>query len=140
MISQDTKDQIEKEALKEYPIHYGNYTFQGDYISEGFDANAHNRAAFIRFSTKYAEKLEEKDKEIEKLTEDSRLWKIAHDNCANHFDDLKERLESKDLELAQLKEIAERMAKVIETWNKGGNYDAPNAFTAYAEWCKQNLK
>lgn len=111
MISQETKDQIDDEADE----------FRSDF--EFYSSRAEMRA-YTKGAIKYAEKVEEKN----------------------------EIIKSQDLELAQLKGIVEKMNKTlkglggIEAWIN--DRDMKEHFqktvyptiTAYAEWCKQNLK
>lgn len=133
MISQDTKDQIDKvgkqHARAMYPggdrLNHGRIAF-----AEGYSEGAYE----------YAEKLEEKDKAYNELgvkfDKEIERWQ------ERDADEL-EKLLALQTELAQLKEIAETMAKALEA--QPNMYDSAIfakrvALTGYAEWCKQNLK
>lgn len=178
MISQETKDAIEKEA-RECAL-YGFPSSQ----STHFDRRVHS---YITGATNYAEKLEEAEKGLKEINthlgiQPSDGWALS----VNQIQYFKEIIESKDcelaqlrkdyefleednrdmegrlrvyppseaekeaaewhrkyLELTQLKEIAETMAKALEA--QPNMYDSAIfakrvALTGYAEWCKQNLK
>lgn len=138
MISQETKDRIEKEATeysRRIKQESGIYTFKDCYTN---------------VATKYAEQLEEKDKEIEGFKEAVQNLHDGYDVCKNDYQKViakhKAQLESKERELAQLKEIAEKMNILLNAIfaTTELTYDHANKVssiqTAYAEWCKQNLK
>lgn len=107
MISQEKKDQIEKDALVEFPER-----LIGTHTGSVYDQNEHDRAIWKEGATKYAEKLEEKDKEIKALRD-----VVIRGN--ETVDRLCKMDESKDREIERLKyDLDSSVKALIETCKK----------------------
>lgn len=175
MISQETKDQIKRAALVEFPER-----LIGTHTGSVYDQNEHDRAIWKEGATKYTEKLEDKDieltvwkdtadkfkrlveekdkaynelgvkfdKEVERWQErdaneiekrrvlESEIERLKYDLDAS-VKALVETCKKQDRELAQLKEIAERMVKILKTSDiEDEDEELEDVLMTYAEWCK----
>lgn len=148
MISQETKDQIDDEADE----------FRSDF--EFYSSRAEMRA-YTKGAIKYAEKVEEKNEIIKSQDLELAQLKEGHDEWKKSAFEIKElkdkviRYEAwnrnyqvKQLieQLTQLKEIAEKMGKMLEEVvklnNKGGNMNVTwgQIEEVYAEWCANKIE
>lgn len=138
MITQETKEMIEKEAR------LWSRTVMGVELSDVYE-DPREVDAYIAGATKYAEKVESLKSQIGELNVAIKTKNEKLNNQYDGLNHLKAQLESKEVKLSRLKVIAGDLFNVLQeaadkqlgdvNWNKGNQ-----ALTAYAEWSKQNLK
>lgn len=135
MILQETKDAIEKD-IQSIPVIASNL----QHIATTNIINGNLLTDFRRVLTKYAERLEEKDKEIEGFKEAVQNLHDGYDICKSDYQKViakyKAQLESKDHEIEQLtKDIKDQGEYLKEMINVNVLNDA---FNSGEEWRKNH--